>query len=239
MEATLALLRAAVGDATGAADAAARADLEKDPEGRPALVARLRQDRSFDLLPVELQERLDPDPIHQTHRLDGRRIHTVTTVRLAGVSPERLREALLAAPWTWWKHGRISGWTRKEGGGVRFVLWPVWLRSPARVGIELQPPVAGEEPGWGISSPKEVVAARFFADFDGPGSYEVLPVRGGCVLRSLWDGVAPRGFTALLPVSSILKVHLGAESGTLSFPFRGGTGFPGLLDHLGARTAAH
>lgn len=238
MEATLALLRAAVGDATGGSDEAARADLARDPGRLPELVARLRQDRSFDLLPAELQDRLAPDPIHQTHELVGRRIHTVTTVRLSGVSAEPLRDALLASPWTWWRHGRISGWTREEGGGVRFALWPVWLRSPARVGIELSAPVAGSESGWGITSPKEVVAARFSGDFDGPGAYETLPVRGGCVLRSIWDGVAPRGLVALMPVSSILKVHLGAEAGTLAFPFRRGTGFPGLLDRLGARPAA-
>ena len=32
----------------------------------------------------------------------------------------------------------------------------------------------------------------------------------------------------------VLDIHVRAERGTLSFPFPAGTGFPGLIDHLGA-----
>ena len=232
-EPVLAALRAAVVDATEAAEGAAHAQLIQNPHAH-LLVQRLREDGSFDLLPVGVQERLVASPIHQTHRLANNRIHTVTTVRLSGITPDRVSRALVEEPWTWWRHGRISGWTRTPEGGARFVLWPIWLRSPARVGIELAPPSVAPEEAWGVSQPRIVVGARFFADFEGPGAYEILGVRGGSVLRSVWDGVARRGVISPMPVWTVNKVHLGAEAGTLGFPFRSGTGFPGLIEHLGA-----
>jgi hypothetical protein len=35
-----------------------------------------------------------------------------------------------------------------------------------------------------------------------------------------------------MPLSMILNLHLGAEGGTLGFPFPKGTGFPGLVGRL-------
>jgi hypothetical protein len=75
--------------------------------------------------------------------------------------------------------------------------------------------------------------ATFFADFEGPGRYEVVEGSGTVHLRSVWDGVRRLNFLRLLPASLVLDVHVNAERGTLSFPFPPGTGFGGLARHLG------
>ncbi len=235
----MALLRAAAAEPPGsdAAESAALSRLESGPPSSGELqsvAARLREERVFDLLPLRLQARLDSDPIHQVHHLEGDRIHTVTTVRFPGVDPERLEQVLVGEPWDWWKGGRVSHWTRTPDGGTKFILWPVWLRSPARVGIELSPAKTEEESILGAPRRRRVVAARFFQDFEGPGAYEVLEARGGSVLRAIWSGVRRQGVISILPVPSVLNIHLGAERGSLRFPFRSGTGYPGLLSKMGA-----
>lgn len=166
------------------------------------------------------------NPIQHTARLAGRLLHSETTVPVAAPADDVV--AALLEPWTWWKGGRVSGYERRDDGGCRFVLWPAWLRLPARVGIELAPPRRGKEDG------RTVLDARFFADFDGPGRYEVAQTPHGSVLRAVWDGVAVRGPTSLVP-RLVLFLHVRAETGTLPFPLPRGTGFPGLLAHLEGR----
>jgi len=166
------------------------------------------------------------NPVQHTARLQGRRIYTEATVPVAAAADDVV--AALVEPWTWWKGGRVSGFERREDGGCRFVLWPAWLRLPARVGIELAAPRRGEEDG------KTVLEARFFADFDGPGRYEVAQAPHGSVLHAVWEGVAIRGPTSLVP-RMVLFFHVRSESGTLPFPLPRGTGYPGLLAHLEGR----
>jgi len=74
-----------------------------------------------------------------------------------------------------------------------------------------------------------VLAAQFFADFSGPGRYEIVDVPGGSVLRSVFGGVRRAGFTRLMPLAMVLDLHVRAESGRLRFPFPAGTGFGGLV----------
>ncbi|MFT5471128.1 MAG: hypothetical protein ACI8UO_006261, partial [Verrucomicrobiales bacterium] len=185
-----------------------------------------------DFLPVELQRALELPDLRQTHRLEGPRIHSVTYVLLPGVDPATAEVALIDSEWSWWKPGKVSKWSRREDGGCSFVLSPVPM-VPSKVGIELEPQVANELPvSWGEPISVVTFAARFFADFEGPGRYEVLALDGGCALRSCWDGVARCGLKKLMPLKMILKMHLDAEAGTAGFPFPKGTGFPGLVRML-------
>lgn len=188
-------------------------------------------------LPCELQLALNLDRLRQTHRLEGGRIHSMTYVLLPGVDPHAVEAALIDEPWTWWKHGKISDWTRREDGGCKFVLSPVWPYVPSKVGIELEPRTTDQRlTQWG-AVPFASYSARFFADFEGPGGYDVLTLPDGAALRSRWDGVARVGVKKLMPLPMILGMHLGAEAGTVGFPFPKGTGFPGLIEKLGAASA--
>jgi hypothetical protein len=91
-----------------------------------------------------------------------------------------VRRATIDEPWHWWGRGRISGWTRTADGGLRFVLWPAWLRSPSRVDIIMSPPaeIAGADGRRRVAS-----AATFFANFEGPGRYDVGACPIGWKLR--------------------------------------------------------
>lgn len=190
-------------------------------------------DEVADLLPCALQQALGLAPLRQSHHLERDRIHTVTYVLLPGVDPAALEAALVDREWSWWKSGKTTLWTRRDDGGCRFVLAPAAPLLPSKVGIDLAPRRTGVLPTpWGASVPLVNYPARFFADFEGPGRYEILTIAGGCALRSVWDGVARLGIRKLLPLHLILHLHLGAEAGTLSFPLPKGTGFPGLVRHL-------
>lgn len=194
-----------------------------------AIVADLRARQSFDLLPIAVQSLLDPDPCHQTGCLDGDRMVTMTCFRFGGVSAESIREAIADAPWHWWEGGRVVHWSKAPDGGVRFRLWPVWLRSLARIDVQLAPTVRKDERvESGLSRQKFMIASRFSHDFVGPGRYEVLDVPGGVVFRSFFDGVSRHAFSALLPGRVVLWFHMRGERGTLPFPFPKRTGFVNL-----------
>lgn len=201
-----------------------------DAGSRAAVADVLRQQELLDAVPLGLQQLLQPDPIFQCQRLEGGAIHTVTDVRLPDASMEAVRRAVFDEPWTWWDKGRISGWTRTATGGIRFVLWPAWLRSPARVGIDLERPV---EQTCADGRRRVVATGTFFADFTGPGRYEIIEGSGTVRLRSVWDGVRRQNLLALLPLRMVSRVHVQAERGTLTFPFPAGTGFGGLGRYLG------
>jgi hypothetical protein len=201
-----------------------------DADARAAVADELRQLELLDAVPLELQQRLRPDPIFQRERLVDGAIHTITDVRLPGASMEAVRRAVFDEPWSWWDKGRISGWTRTGTGGIRFVLWPAWLRSPARVGIDLERP---EEQACADGRRRVVATGTFFADFTGPGRYEIVEGSGTVRLRSVWDGVRRQNLLKLLPATMVSRVHVHAERGTLTFPFPAGTGFGGLGRHLG------
>jgi hypothetical protein len=171
---------------------------------------------------------LDPDPASQSARLDGDLMYTVTTYRFPGSSVESIRRALLDAPWNWWNGGRVTKWTKLPDGTVRFVLWPMWPRSPASMGIELGPPVASAETTSGQSRPKLVIPARFSINFVGSGRYEIVDLPGAVALRSVFDGVRRTGFMRLVPARVALDLHVRSEQGTLPFPFPKGTGFQSL-----------
>lgn len=172
------------------------------------------------------------DLIRQTSSVDGKRIFSVTDVRLPGVEPAAVMRAVLEEPWSWWRHGRVRGWKRSDGGGARFVLWPAWPFVPSQVGVEMAPPKDAEEEVDGSARPKKVMAAGFFGGFDGPGRYEVVDLGGGSLFRSVWDGVAPRRLAAALPIKSVHDIHVKAEGGGFSFPLLRGTGYVGLIEHL-------
>ena len=177
---------------------------------------------------------MSAERLRQSSRIENGRLYTVTEIDLPGVAPSDVHRAVFDEPWTWWQGGRISKRHTTDEGKLSFVLWPVWLRSPARVGIVMAPPEQKTRTDDdGAEHTVDVYPASFFADFDGPGSYETIHRDDGVTVRSVWNGVAPRGFTRTMPLSMLLNVHLGAEAGTLSFPFRSGTGFPGLASYLG------
>jgi len=193
-------------------------------------------EESSTLLPCELQKALSLPPLRQAHRLEENRIYTITYVLLTGVEPTAVEAALVENPWDWWQRGKVAKWSRRNDGGTSFVLSPVHL-VPSKVGVDLDPRTAGEESApWGATIPVARYAARFSADFEGPGRYEILTLAGGSGLRSIWDGVRRLGMKKLMPLSTILSMHLGAEKGTVGFPpFCKGTGFPGLAAALGVQ----
>lgn len=172
-------------------------------------------------------------------RFEGGRIFTTALFRFPGASVESLRRALLDGPWTWWRGGRVEKWTKRPDGTVWFRLWPMWLRSPASIGIELAPPARGTELDSGASRSKLVVSARFSENFVGPGRYEILDLPDGAALRSVWDGVERKGFALLMPARVLLDLHVRAELGTLRFPFPKGTGFGGLSAQLRSPEPGH
>jgi hypothetical protein len=173
------------------------------------------------------------ESLRQTHHLDGPRIHTGTYVLMPGVDPAAVESALIDEEWSWWKNGKISKWHQTSNGGRSFILAPVYPFVPSKVGIELASKTTSEHPTpWGTNVPVTSFVARFFADFEGPGCYEILRLEGGSALRSVWDGVVRLGMKKLMPLSMILNMHLGAEAGTVGFPFPKGTGFPGLVKKL-------
>ena len=197
-----------------------------------ALADDLRARGEFDLMPATFQAAIDPDPCHQTHRLDGDLMYTVTSFRFSGLSSEAIRRALVDAPWRWWAGGRVQGWTKRPDGSVRFVLWPMWLRSPVSIGMELGPAVPETEvAASGRSRPKLVIDSRFSRSFVGLGRFEIVDVPGAAVLRSVFDGVRPAGLMRLAPSWAVLQVHLQTERGVLPFPFPRGTGYRHLGDH--------
>lgn len=188
-----------------------------------------------EFLPCDLQQSLGLVRLRQSHRLEEDRIHTLTYVLLPGVDPGALESKLIEEPWSWWEHGKVSRWRRLENGGAAFILAPVWPFVPSKVGIELEPRSAREEPvPWRKTIPIACYEARFSADFDGPGRYEILTLEGGSALRSIWDGVRRLGIKKLMPLSMILRMHLDAEAGTAGFPLPKGTGYPGLVKSLTA-----
>jgi hypothetical protein len=214
-------------DRSGLTEEANRVAEKLSPEDLPATPELV------DFLPLGLQSALGLETLRQSDHLEGDRMHTVTYVGLPGIALDRAVRALWSEPWDWWQHGRISDWTEVTEGGTRFVLEPVWPWIPSKVGIELEP-----KQTTAISTPwSEDVAmtssqARFFADFEGPGRYELFALADGCGFRSIWAGVARTGFKKLMPLRMILSMHLGAESGRVPLPFARGTGFPGLVAHL-------
>ena len=113
-------------------------------------------------------------------------MHTLTVRQLPGATFEAAREALFEKPWRWWRHGRVSGWQRTDAGGARFVIWPMWLRSPARVGVELAAVEEGEERLGELSLRRASAAMTLFKDFHGPAATELIEVEDGCVVRSRW-----------------------------------------------------
>ena len=185
-----------------------------------------------DLLPCQLQQDLQLPQLRQSHHLEGSKIYTTTYVLMPGVDPASVESAIVEEEWNWWKNGKITHWKRTETGGCSFILSPVAF-VPSKVGIELNAKTTTERmTAWDASIPLTSFSARFFADFEGPGSYEILALDGGCALRSIWAGVARLGLKKLMPLSMILNMHLGAEAGTVGFPFPKGTGFPGLAQKL-------
>ncbi len=215
--------------------------LREDAAGRATLdraVELLRAAGAFELMPLAVQELLQPDPIHQTDATRGPLVRTVTAVRIRA-APQAVAAAIFDRPWSWWKNGEVLDWQR--GDKVRFLLQPIatrafgYLSLPAKPGIELSAAEETEEPTRdGRCSRKKIVfPARFFRDIVGPGRYEIVDIAGGSLLRSVWDGAERRALQVkLLPMKLFLRVHLGGEKGDLSWPLPPGTGFPGLLEMI-------
>ena len=194
------------------------------------LTSRLRAERVFHLLPIPVQDRLDPRPIHQERHVEGDLVSWTTTVRLTGVSAAASTEAL-AEPWSWWHSGRVRSFEKRETG-VRFALRPAGVLS-AWIDLELAAPRATTEPSpSGEHLAKTVVEARASGPFKGQGRYEMLDVSGGSVLRSIWRDVRSRGVRRFLPRRVAVFLHAAPECGELPLPLPAATGLVGLAEHL-------
>lgn len=135
---------------------------------------------------------------------------------------------LLRGPWDWWDRGGAFAFQTLEDGATDQVLVPVtWYWAHVR--MRLFPPAPLPElSGWRLP-------IKFAGSFNGSASIDIYPgpANSQVIVRGRFHEVilkvpGPRDF--------VTECHLRAESGTLPFPFPGGTGWVGLRRRLEARS---
>ena len=141
---------------------------------------------------------------------------------MAGHGDIQAASQLVLGPWTWWRHGRSTGFCKNSDGSTSQVLSPVWWNF-TRIGVQVFPgqPLG---PAGGIRMP-----IRLTRHFLGPASIDIYPNPSGdgIILRGRYHGVEDH--VPLVPRPRVIKIHLGVEAGNLNFPFPRGTGYTGLL----------
>jgi hypothetical protein len=174
------------------------------------------------------------DPRFVQRRLRGERLifcETVTRIR----TNRDLVMSKLRGPWNWWALGRSIGFHRNADGSSDQTIAPIWWYI-ARVGCRVLPPVTLPDGERGVRLP--IYLSRHFV---GLQTIDLIDAADQHVIvRGRFHGVENH-----FPVGGIelvTTVHLGAESGTLFFPFPRGTGWVGLgralEDASGDRSAA-
>ncbi len=169
------------------------------------------------------------DRFDQRYRLEGDAIfcETLVTIRCSKeAAVSQLREA-----WTWWKHGKLISFRRNDDASCELDLKPIsWFVT--NVHLHILPPAALPEHE-GVRLP--VVYSRHLV---GPSSIDIYPKPHSTdtvILRGRFHGIRQKVPMPFTTAAGVTKVHLGAESGTLSFPFPKGTGYVGLCDRLEGR----
>jgi hypothetical protein len=138
--------------------------------------------------------------------------------------------SMLQDSWDWWNHGRILSYRRNPDNSIEMDLKPIhW--GPSVVHHHFFPPVK-------LTTMEGVrLTALLSRHFDGPATWDVSskPGSAGAIaIRGRFHGVKNRIPVPFMTNQRAARIHLGAESGTLSFPFPRGTGWVGLYRRLEA-----
>lgn len=138
---------------------------------------------------------------------------------------------LILGPWDWWLHGRARNFSLNHDGSSDQILLPVWWFI-TRVTLHILPPV--RLPGTdGVRI--RLMLGRYFV---GPSTIDIYPdhKRRSLIIRGRFHGVV---YTVpVLPGAFGCYLHLGAESGTMPFPFPKNTGWVELARRVVARRSA-
>ena len=160
------------------------------------------------------------DPRFVQRRIKGERLIFCETVTRVHGSRDVV-VAKLRGPWTWWSRGRTTGFRTNADGSSEQTVAPVWWYI-ARVGCRVLPPVKPPGDERGVRLP--IHLSRHFV---GLQTIDVIDAPDdNVIVRGRLHGVENH-----FPISGIelvITVHLGAEAGTLFFPFPRGTGWCGL-----------
>ncbi len=167
----------------------------------------------------------------QRYLVEGKRFFSETLMEVRCGKDAAV--AMLQGSWTWWDNGKMLEFHKNPDMSCDMDLKPIsW--GPTIVHQHLLPPTE-------LTNPKGIrLPALVSHHFLGSATFDVYdkPQGGGLiVVRGRFHGVESR---IPIPFASTLmatKIHLRAESGTLSFPFPRGTGWVGLYRRLeGAAT---
>jgi hypothetical protein len=149
---------------------------------------------------------------------------TMMTVR----SSKDAALTVLQNPWIWWQNGKVLQFQRNSDMSCDLELKPIYWAA-TRVMHHIFPPVP--------LSDKE--GSRLIAilshHFEGPATFDVYSSPGSgesIVVRGRFHGIKNKLPIPFATTTMAAKIHLGAESGTLKFPFPKGTGWVGLYRHL-------
>jgi hypothetical protein len=156
----------------------------------------------------------------QRYLHDEHLIHSETNMTVRCSWEAAVKE--ISGPWTWWEHGRISGYRRLEDGSSEQVLSPVWWYL-TRIVLRIYPPILLEHET-GIRIP---IGMR--RHFNGTASMDVLagPEPGCQTIRGRFHAV--ENHIPLIPFGFVTSIHLRAEAGA---HFPRGTGWCGLRTRL-------
>lgn len=154
-----------------------------------------------------------------------------TRVRLRA-TPDLVVAALRSA-WTWWRFGAQDDRRVQADGTITYVLWPALAFGTRRTGVRVEETMGKPEllPGGGYRIPIALKGscegqAYFLIESDGAG---------GAIVRGRFAGVQNK--VAFMTQRIFVETHLKAERGALGFPFKAGTGWPGLKDLVERGTA--
>jgi hypothetical protein len=173
-----------------------------------------------------------PRPEHvQRHLAGNGSIICETILTIPGSTEIDDAVPLILGPWVWWLHGRARNFSVNEDGSSDQVLLPVWWFI-TRVTLHILPPVPlPDTDGVRIS----IILGRYFV---GLSTIDVYPdhKRQSLIIRGRFHGVE---YTVpCLPTAFGGYLHLGAETGTMPFPFPKNTGWVELERKVLARCTA-
>ncbi len=177
-----------------------------------------------------------PRPGYVQRHLPGKDLIVCETVlAIPGSANPDDAVPLILGPWDWWLHGGAREFSLNNDGTSDQILLPVWWFI-TRVTLHILPPIA--LPGTaGVRI--RLMLGRYFV---GPATIDIFPDHSSrsLIIRGRFHGVE---YTVpCLPTSCGCYLHLGAESGTMPFPFPKETGWVELerrvLDRCSARLAS-
>ena len=147
-----------------------------------------------------------------------------TESRLLLKAPVDAVVAKLRGEWTWWRKGRYTNRVEHPDGTIQYDHFP--LGADVHVNSIMYPPLPLEPGGWRV----RVEISDYMT---GTMYFDVLPQADGSTeLISRFSRCWVSGPYRFLPYPGHIaaRIHLAAERGR--FPFRAGTGFPGLVEEL-------